>query len=363
MPFPGVRVDIGSNNLLANINIPDAVPAIVCSGVEDATIYSADDYAWAKSDVVVNDFYREVGGSAPLLCVSVDSWTVDNVIAAVSSLLERRPDVNLIAIGEGPSSHTFTQHGALCDDVVSLVTKLKPVMENAQKAGRPARVFLGGHVDVSKGDIAYTPSQAGNGFVSIVLGNSGASNADNPAVGTALGRATKIAAHIKIGDGTLGPLSIEDVNIGTKSYEEIGAAQVERWHDMGFLTFMRRPGLEGWYFGVDNMCASDDFSTLVHGRIIDKAQRLAIAAYMPYVESSMQVADGGKIDAADAEAMAKVIESQLRARMGDQVSNVKVVVPLEQDLVNTHTLRVQVSVLPLGYNTWISVEMNLVNQL
>ena len=366
MPFPGVKVDVSTGNLLASINVPDAVPAVIGSSYPEGVtrLYSAEEYSWSKSDNVVGEFYAEVGGNTPLLCAGIASWSIDKVAAMVSTLLQGYPDVNLIAIGEGPSSHTFTQHGALCDDVVSLVTQLKPVLEARQAAGTPARVFLGGHVDLTKGEeITFSPKGAGNGYVGIVLGNAGVENSTRPAVGTALGRATKIAAHVKIGDGRLGPLAIEDVYFGAKSYDEVGTSRVEQWHDAGFITFMRRPGLEGWYFGVDNMCTNDDFAILAHGRVVDKAQRIVIATYMPYVESSLSMSDSGSIDAAEAEAMAKTLESQLRVQMGEEVSNVKVVIPTEQDLVNTHTLQVQVSVLPLGYNTWINVSIGLVSEL
>lgn len=366
MSFPGVRVHVSTGNLLRSINVPDAVPAVIGStyGGVVQRIYSVDDATWGKSDTVVREFYAEVGGNTPLLCYGVDNWSVESVVSAVKQLLTDYPDVNLIAVGEGPTSHTFAGHGALCDDVVSLVTQLKSVLEACQAQGRAARVFLGGHVNLENGtEITYLPKEAGNGYVSIVLGNAGADNSDHPAVGTALGRATKVAAHVKIGDGQEGPLSIEQVYYGKKSYDEVGVGVVEQWHDQGFLTFMRRSGQGGWYFGVDQMCSSDDFAILAHGRVIDKALRIVVSSYMPYVESSMQLSDGGTIDVAEAEALAKVLESQLRAQMGDQVSNVRVVIPTEQELVHTHTLRVQVSVLPLGYNTWIDVTLGLVSAL
>ena len=367
MPFPGVRVEVGNSNLLANISVPDAVPAIVAIGEKagEYRLYGAADFPSGGVEAgrgAVEEFYAEVGGSVSLLYVE----HAGSVTEAVRALCNNHPEVNLVAVVDDVKAQTYNNTGALCDNVVGYVSQLYPILVSNQAMGRPVRVLLGGCLDGSKvesGIINYDAKGASNGYVAIVLGSSYESGV--PAVGVALGRATKVAAHVKIGDGTLGPLSMREVYYGDAEhpYDKVSDYIKEAWHDKGYMTFMRRQGLEGYYFGVDNMCSSDDYSTLVHGRVIDKAQRIAIAAYMPYVETPMQVADDGTIDVADAESMAKIIESQLRARMGDQVSNVKVVVPVEQDLINTKTLTVQVSVLPLGYNTWISVELNLASRL
>lgn len=364
MPFPGVNVAVGNRNLLANINVPDAVPAIIMSSSDSnesiTELYGPDDSL--PIGKLLRDFYTEVGGSVRLLVMKAPPVGNPDLSQAFNTLLSRYPDVNLVAIVPDVSTHTYENHGALCDEVARDVALLKPILAGLQAKGMPVRVLYGASLKLDGGtEIGYDAKSAGNGYVGVVLGNS--DKYTTSAVGVALGRATRIGAHVKVGDGTLGPLSLSEVYYDGKRYEEVGTAVVERWHDQGYLTFMRRPGQEGWYFGVDNMCSDDDYSTLVHGRVIDKVQRIAIAAYMPYVESPIDMADDGTIDVADAESMAKIIDSQLRAQMSDQVSNVRVVVPVEQDLIGTKTLRVQVSVLPLGYNTWISVELNLAARL
>lgn len=359
MPFPGVKVDIGNNNLLANINIPDAVPAMICSNKEvsgyPTTIYSASEV----TSLEVENFYNEVGGRTALRLIGIDmSKGTSSIVNMVRLFLEDNPDVNLVGLVYKGTT-TFTKYGSLANEVADLVSPLQAMLDERADAGYPVRLFLNAFIN-GQNEIDFSPDEAASNRVALVLGGS---DDLTSGVGIALGRATKIPAHIKLGDGTLGPLAVSDIAWSGQSLIDIGHSLVESWHDMGFMTFMRRPGREGWYFGVDWMCANDDFSILAHGRVIDKAQRLAIAAYMPYIETPIQMADDGTIDAADAESMAKVIESQLRAQMGDQVSNVKVVVPVEQDLINTHSLFVNVYVLPLGYNTWINVTINLKAEL
>lgn len=45
--------------------------------------------------------------------------------------------------------------------------------------------------------------------------------------------------------------------------------------------------------------------------------------------------------------------------MSEQISGVEVIVPIEQDLINTSKLQVQIKIQPLGYLTWIVVTLGL----
>jgi uncharacterized protein YtpQ (UPF0354 family) len=126
---------------------------------------------------------------------------------------------------------------------------------------------------------------------------------------------------------------------------------------------MRRPGAAGYYFGVDNMAEKGDFHILVHGRIIDKAQRITAEAYLPYIETDIRVNSDGTLNEADAADLENILETALLASMGDQVSGVKVVVDSNQDIINTSNLQVKLSVQPLGYLTWITLTLGLATQL
>lgn len=374
--FPGVTVEVQRGNLLASINVPDAVPALLVPHTEIEgrshvvkRIYSAaelPDDVTGRVREVVEDFYAEVGGSTALLyveCGSETSWDASAVQEDIERVMRAYSDVNLTGVLSPVSGHTTTKTGGfLCDWSMDVVLESKAKLTSLQERGTPTRLFVDGCiVDDNVDALTFAPNSATNGYAAIVLG--GSEKSAGCGVGVALGRATKVGAHVKIGDGALGALSIGDVMYGAQRYDELGAHRVEALHDKGYMTFMRRQGLAGYYFGVDNMCSNDDYSILVHGRVIDKAQRIAIASYMPLVESNVQMADDGSIDAADAEYIAKLLESQLRAQMSEQVSNVKVVVPTAQGLVNRKRLRVEVSVLPLGYLTWITVELGLASNL
>ena len=214
---------------------------------------------------------------------------------------------------------------------------------------------------MANADIAndYSPNEAGNGFAGVVLG--GSSTDGSAAVALVLARAAKYAAHVKIGSGENGALTATQIYIGGQRMEE--RSDMETLHDAGFITFMHRPGAAGYYFGRDNMCENGDFRILAHGRIMDKAQRVAAQAYLPFVETSIRMESDGTINASDAVYISNVLDSAIRSAMGSQISNVEVDVPLTQDIINTSTLQVQVKIQPLGYLTWITVTMGLASQL
>ncbi|WP_312398826.1 DUF2586 family protein, partial [Chryseobacterium sp.] len=166
-----------------------------------------------------------------------------------------------------------------------------------------------------------------------------------------------------IGDGQNGALSITEAYIGKEKVDEIIVEKLDKFTDAGYITFHTREGAAGYYFSVDKMAGTDDFRTLVHGRLIDKAQRISTATDTPFLESSVRMTAEGKLNDADAAYLEEVTRSQLLANMAGQISGAQVVVPVEQDLINTSTLEKQIQIQPLGYMTWIVLNMGLTQTL
>jgi hypothetical protein len=111
------------------------------------------------------------------------------------------------------------------------------------------------------------------------------------------------------------------------------------------------------------MATDDDFKILVHGRVIDKAQRVAVVTATPLLETDVRVNDDGTINATDAKDLEETILQQLRLKLAGQMSKVDVNVPTDVDIINTSTGGIEVKVLPLGYLTWIQVTIGLTANL
>lgn len=378
--FPGVNVNVTNGNLLAAIPVLDAVPALIVTvntsslvaalkevySLKDAESkgFTAEDEPFAHD--LLDKYYTELAGKQRLFVFGIsDEMTMASALSMneangiTKMLREGLDEINLVAIARKPDEDYTPGTAFLDSDVEAAVTASKAVAVAMQNANTPIRILIEGRVaDASKTN-SYNPKDAANGYAGVVLG--GTSNDGSAAVTIALARACKYGAHVKLGNGANGALSVSQIYIGTDKLED--RVDMETLHDAGFITFHHRPGSAGYFFGVDNMCSKDDYRILVHGRIIDKAQRIAVEAYQPYVEGGIHIEDDGSINATDAKDIEGTLLQALRASMGDQVSNVKVNVPLNQDVVNTSTLNVEVKVLPLGYLTWITVSLGLAANL
>lgn len=380
MPFPGVNVNVGNGNLLRQIAVLDAVPALMVT-VETQALVAAFMEVYSLADAeskgfteaaepfahkLLEEYYNELGGKQRLFLFGMDaSMTMAEALTAseangVSKLLRLGlGDINLVAIARKPALNYNPGTAFLDADVAAAVTASKSVAEAMQVANKPLRFFIEGRVaDASKTN-AYKPNEATNGFAGVVLG--GTANDGSAAVSLALARACKYGAHIKLGSGENGALSASQIYIGTDKLED--RVDMETLHDAGFITFMHRPGSAGYFFGVDNMCSKDDYHILVHGRVIDKVQRIAVEAYQPYVENGIRMEQDGSINATEAADIEAALKAAILAAMSEQISQVEVNVPLNQDVINTSSLSVEVKVMPLGYLSWITVNLGLAANL
>lgn len=373
--FPGVSINVESGNLQSQISVLDGVPALVATantvgliGTVKA-VYSLADAEKQGFTLLAEPFihglltvyYNELGGNQLLYVMGVaETMTMTDMVTVTNAnglikLLNAQSSVNLVSVARKPVAGYDDGAAFLDSDVSAAVTASKALCLDRQAKNIPVRLFIEGRVANENVDNAYEPNTATNGFASVVLGGTTADGSG--AVTLALARAVKYGAHVKLGSGQNGALSVQNIYVGTKSIDE--RLDTATLHDAGFLTFHHRPGTTGYYFGRDNMCATDDFSILVHGRVIDKAQRIAAIAASPYIEHYVRINADGTINNTDAADLESVIKTAIRSKMSDQVSDVKVAIDTNQNIVNDSNLAISVSVLPLGYLTWITITLGL----
>jgi len=381
MSLPGVNINVENGNLLRSIAILDGVGAIVATAGQPENIgavrmvYSlldAEQKGYTETaepflHKLIRQFYAELGGNQQLYVFgTAETETMSDIVAATNAdgllklLNESAGEVNLVAIARKPVAGYDAGTKFLDLDVQAAVLASKPISQEMQRKNTPIRIFIEGRVANENAPInTFKPNESENGFIGVVLGSDAADG--SAAVGTVLGRACRFGAHVKLGNGQNGAITVPQIYVGSQRIEE--RLDMETLHDYGFLTFMRRPGAAGYFFGVDNMAEKGDFRILVHGRVIDKAQRVIAAAYLPYVETSIRVEPDGTINSTDAADLENILTSALLAAMSEQASGFKVVIATNQDIINTSNLKVSAQVQPLGYLTWITVTLGLAVQL
>ncbi|KMQ63012.1 hypothetical protein ACM46_13765 [Chryseobacterium angstadtii] len=375
---PKVKANVASGNLLRQIQVIDGVAGIVGTAYKPGNIgrvervYSPADAkskGYTEQDEpflfqVINEFYQELGGSQELWILGTkDTTTMKAAVAStneegVKGLLNySNGRVNLVAVCRKPDAAYVAPAGFLDKDVEDALIASATLGAYQQSINKPVRIFIEGRVKDASAISTFEPKSAENTFAGVVLG--GSKNDGSASVALVLARACKYPAHVKIGDGQNGSLSITEAFIGDKKVDEYLPEQLDNFTDAGFITFHTREGSAGYYFSVDKMAGMDDFRTLVHGRLIDKAQRISTATDTPFLESSVRLTPDGKLNEADAVYLEEVTRAQLLNGMAGQISGAQVLVSLDQDLINTNTLQKQIQIQPLGYMTWIVLNMGL----
>lgn len=377
---PKVTVLVAGGNLQRQVNVIDGVAGLVGTSYENIgeiqTVYNYDD-AVAKGYTVADEpylndaiqqFYQELGGNQALMILGVeDTMTLTQMVTSTNAnglkklLNAAQGQISVVGLVRKPASSYAPVAGHYLDkDVEDAVVASKALAQYQQSINKPVRLLIQGLTN----DLTQTPfdvTSATNGYAGVVLGYD--NNKPSGLVPIALARAVKYPSHIKLGNGQNGSLSVLGAKIGAKTVEQYFQEELDGLSDKGYIIPTRRDGSAGYYFGRDNMASADDFNILVHGRVIDKAQRIAVATATPLLETSVRVNTDGTIDALDAKHLEDTIKAQLKNGLAGQVSDVDVNVPTDANIINTSTGGIEVKVLPLGYLTWLNVTIGLTANL
>lgn len=373
---PKVTVAVANGNLQRQVQVIDGVAGLVATSKTKigviTTVFSLTD-AESKGYTAVAEpflhaaldlFYQELGGNQALTILGVeDTMTLTQMVTSTNVnglkklLNSAQGAITVVGLMRDPANtYVMPADHFLDKDVEDALLAAKTLGQYQQSINKPVRMLIEGRVNDLTEDL-FVPNTVGNGFAGVVLG----SNLDDGsgAVTLALARAVKYGSHVKLGNGLNGPLVIGEAFIGDKAIDDYFPEELDAFANAGYIIMHRRDGSAGYYFARDNMASTDDFRILVHGRVIDKAQRVAVATATPMLETDVRLNDDGTINAADATHLEKTIIQQLRAQLKDQVSDVDVNVLTDVDIVNTSTGGIEVLVLPLGYLTWIKVTIGL----
>lgn len=377
---PKVTVDVASGNLQRQVQVIDGVAGLVGTSVGKIgvieTVYNYDD-AVAKGYTLIGEpfinkaiqlFYEELGGNQALVILGVeDTMTLTQMVTSTNAnglkklLNASQGAITVVGLIRKPSEvYTMEADHFLDSDVEDALLASKTLGQYQQSINKPVRMLIEGRTNDLTAEL-FQPKTVGNGFAGVVLGSN--LNDGSGAVALALARAVKYASHVKLGNGQNGALTIPQAYIGDKTIEEYFPEELDAFANAGYIIMHRRDGAAGYYFARDNMATADDFKILVHGRVIDKAQRIAVATATPMLETDVRVNDDGTLNAADAKHLEDTIKLQLKSQLAGQVSNSDVIVPTGVDIINTSTGGIEVKVLPLGYLTWIKVTIGLTANL
>lgn len=132
-----------------------------------------------------------------------------------------------------------------------------------------------------------------------------------------------------------------------------------------FTTFRTIIGYRGFYVtnGRLKTPPGSDFQYVENRRVMDMACRLARNAALRFLNDAVRVAPDGKILEADAQRIEGYVQGILEAGLiaPGHASGVQVRIDRDSNILSTRTATITVRVRPLGYLSWLGVDIGFVN--
>lgn len=246
----------------------------------------------------------------------------------------------------------------------TLAATLKTKMDAAATAYRYARAFMDAadatDANLITGFAAFESGRVvvGAGMEELLSSVSGRYHS-RPIGWSGAARAAKVPVHEDLGQVSSG--SLQGVRSLARDERNTPGLDAQR-----FMTARSFLGLPGFYITAGRTMAAQtsDYQRIQNGFVMDKACRAARSALLRYLNSSVRVdRETGYILEADAQAIEAEVQAMIEASViaSGNASAVEVKVSRTENILSTGTLRVAISVTPLGYMHSIATEIGLKN--
>ena len=188
---------------------------------------------------------------------------------------------------------------------------------------------------------------------------------------TALGKLLGFnsAAPVNVNVGWIGQYNFQQgtenagVNLGQSDFWNINTSTLDTLNDNGYMFLKKVTGLDGTYLNDMPACTSstDDYAYLTDTNTIFKAVRGVRTFVLPLVNSPILLNSDGTI------AQTNVTNFELTAgnplltmKENGEISDYKVFVDPDQEVLSTSTVNIVIGVLPTGTARWIEVSIGFV---
>lgn len=392
MPLPKVNIAIANGQLGRVAAVDDSVAGLLISGYETeklslnepVQVFSFDqlidhDITEANNEAVYKDvkaFYDQAGEGAELWLMIVGHLLLledlcDETQNYAKKLLDAASGrIRLLGINRVlDDEYVGERSEGIWAEVWNGLSKLDTMAIHYAQAYKPFRALLPG-LGFSQDYVSSLRDlkEGSNNRVSIVLGTDTSLVGDKGgiAIGLTLGRLASIPVQRNIA-------RVKDGDVGlTAAYFPDGTptADLESYwdsiHDKGYIFFRRIYGKYGFFFTDDPTAtgATDDFSSLARGRVIDKAQQIAYLTFVEELNEEIPVnPDTGMV----APALIASWKTNIEQALGINMTAKKEIVKAEcfidpnQNVLATDTLYAVIKVLPVGYAKLIEITLGLSN--
>ena len=166
----------------------------------------------------------------------------------------------------------------------------------------------------------------------------------------------------RYGDVTLGIYADSLAVEGKIAYDAVDLSDLNDLDSKGYVILRKYSGLEGGvYFSSDTTAShiESDYRTLSRNRVINKSRRLVRAVLLPYVNSPILVNPAtGLLSPATITNFTNIVTAALNSMVtsGEITEIGSVIVPADQNVLQTDTVKMSYRLIPLGAAKYIEVE-------
>ncbi len=386
MALPNVSIIVGDGALGRTTATADGVAGMVLTGVAAAglaldtpsVIYSLSE-AVAKGITSathphaygqIADFYDQAGTGATLWIILVANTTTHaNVFTADTGpmdklLIASQGAITIAAISMGRiSGYTPSMTGLVDYNLPTVAAAAQARATAAEARFAPVFILLDGTYLLNPLTSVTSIKGAGD-RVGVFLGAS-ASGDKKAAIGRFLGRLAGDPVHQSIARVKTGPFLAEAYLTSGLALTTYTEGHIASLHDAGYIALRTFPGVFGAFATDDVTLAqpASDFSSITRRRVMDKAIRIAYAAYVYELHESIEILSDGRIEPTKATDIESTIGRALEQRMLQEgnISTYEVSVDPRQNVFATDKIEVVVKIVPLGYLKEIVVRLGFSN--
>lgn len=391
MALPKIEINVSNGALGLTIPTDDALSGMILQGPAPGTLeLSAPKLLTSLSDAedlginqaydtansltaykAIKEFYEEAKTGAKLwVMVISQAVSMETAMDKAETLYAKRlldaanGGIRMLTIVRNPAAgYSPTVTNAMDSDVVAAIVKAQALALEYTSNYKPLRVIL--PVYAYSGTAADLPDlkTRTDNRVAVMIGDS--ATGTTAGVGILLGRLASQPVQRNAGRVKTGALPIINGYIGQETVLQ-AAGDVTVIHDKGFITLRTHVGLAGFYFSDDPTAtaATDDYSQLSLGRVLDKGIFLAYKTFVNELLDEIRInATTGKIETVVAKGFQQSIESAIRNTMtaNNEISGVTVEVDPDQNVLSTSKIVVKLRIVPLGYSREIEVNLGFSN--
>ena len=320
----------------------------------------------------VTAFYTKAGDRAELHLLVVSAATTLSQMCAVADdspvrklITSANGRIRLLGCNRLPADgyQASTDDTGIDADAVAAGESLQSLAGTFQSKIMPFGAILPGLLWNGTTDKLFKPREATyNGVQYTLAADAMIGETASAAVGLLLGTYASIPVYYNPGRPKNGVAIATGMLTDGKTPEEHDAI-LDALHDAGYVIFRTFPGRNGYYFSDDPMAAplSDDYSNMSLLRVINKAIVLAYNAYIDEILDSVAVDENGYIPQPTCIYYQRLLETAVRTQMGDEISDFRVFIDPEQNLLSSSEMVVSCKIVPTATIRKITVNLGFEN--